>query len=76
MASLLIAAPRYIPAWTEARRWNTPEHQEHFRWLGRELAIAVGRTTLLVGPGLGVRRGGEPQVRPTAGRAGPRLCRS
>ena len=49
VASLLIAAPRYIPAWTEARRWNTPEYHEHFQWLGRELTIAIGRTTLLVG---------------------------
>ena len=47
-ASAAILVHDYIPAWTEARRWSTPEHHEHFRWLGRELAIALGRTAALV----------------------------
>ena len=47
--SVLIVMPRYAPIWTEGRRWDTPEYHEHFRWLGRELALAVGRTTILVG---------------------------
>ena len=47
-ASAAIMVRDYLPAWTEARRWSTPEHQEHFRWLGRELAIASGRTVALV----------------------------
>ena len=47
--SVLIVIPRYIPVWSEARRWDTPEYQAHFRWLGRELAIGVARTSALVG---------------------------
>jgi len=47
-ASAAIMVRDYIPAWTEARRWSTPEHQEHFRWLGREVAIAFGRTVALM----------------------------
>ena len=47
--SILIVIPRYLPVLTEARRWSSPEYQEHFRWLGRELTIAVVRTTVLVG---------------------------
>ena len=49
VAALAIAAAVYAPAWTDARRWNTPEHREHFAWLGRELAIGVGRTVVLAG---------------------------
>jgi Bacterial membrane protein YfhO len=48
-ASALILAREYLPIWTDTRRWSTPEHQEHFRWLGRELAIAAGRTVVLAG---------------------------
>jgi len=48
-ASILILAREYLPIWTDSRRWSTPEHQEHFRWLGRELAIAAGRTLILAG---------------------------
>jgi Bacterial membrane protein YfhO len=47
-ASGLILFREYLPIWTDARRWNTPEHQEHFRWLGWELAIAAMRTVALV----------------------------
>ncbi len=46
-ASVAIALYVYAPAWTESRRWSTPEHREHFRWLGRELAVACGRTAAL-----------------------------
>ncbi|WP_435009198.1 YfhO family protein [Tundrisphaera lichenicola] len=42
--SIVIATYVYFPAWTDSRRWTTPEHLEHFRWLGREVAIGVGRT--------------------------------
>jgi len=41
-AALLVAI--YLPAWTEGRRWTTPEHQEHFRWLGREVGLGIART--------------------------------
>jgi hypothetical protein len=47
-ASAFILVREYLPIWTDARRWNTPEHQEHFRWLGRELTIAAARTFVLV----------------------------
>ena len=47
--SALVMAREYLPAWTDARRWSTPEHREHFRWLGREIALALGRTALLAG---------------------------
>jgi len=46
-ASAAILAYDYAPAWTDARRWSTAEHQKHFRWLGRELAIALIRTAAL-----------------------------
>ncbi len=46
-ASVAILLHDYIPAWIDSRRWSTPEHIEHFRWLGREFAIAVGRTAVL-----------------------------
>ena len=49
VASVAILLHDYIPAWTDARRWSTPEHLEHFRWLGRELAIAFVRTVVLFG---------------------------
>ncbi len=49
IASFSIATVRYIPAWTEARRWTAPEFQEHFRWLGTDIAIGVIRTSVLVG---------------------------
>ncbi len=68
VASLLVAAPRYIPAWTEARKWNTPEYQEHFRWLGRELSIAITRTAVLVGLAWAVAAAAIRQVQPV-GRA-------
>jgi Bacterial membrane protein YfhO len=47
VASAAILIYVYLPVWTESRRWTTPEHQEHFEWLGRELAIAFGRTLAL-----------------------------
>ncbi len=43
-ASLAILGYVYLPIWTESRRWSSPEHLEHFRWLGNELAIGFGRT--------------------------------
>jgi len=68
VASLLIAAPRYLPIWTDARRWNTPEHAEHFRWLGNEVAFAVARTSVLVALAWAVAAGAARSVR-TARRA-------
>ena len=47
-ASALIMAREYAPLWTESRWWSTPEYRDHGRWLGRELAIAAGRTATLV----------------------------
>ena len=46
-ASVAILVYDYTPAWLESRRWGTPEHQEHFRWLGREVGIAVARTAAI-----------------------------
>ena len=75
VAALAIAIPRYLPIWTDARRWNTPEHQEHFRWLGRELALATARTAVLVGLAWWVAVAGE-RVRPGRGTEPgmPRRC--
>ena len=64
VAGLMIAAVRYIPAWTEARRWNTPEYREHFQWLGREVAVGVARTTVLVGLAWGFTSVAARAVRP------------
>ena len=63
-ASAAIMVLDYIPAWTEARRWTTPEYREHFRWLGREVAIALGRTVALVAVAwaLIVRAAKEPRA--------------
>ncbi|HEX8199426.1 MAG TPA: hypothetical protein VF590_02985, partial [Isosphaeraceae bacterium] len=47
VASLPILALVYTPAWTEARRWATSYHLARYRWLGRELAGAAGRTALI-----------------------------
>jgi hypothetical protein len=44
----------YAPVWTEPRRWPTPGHQLHFRWLGRELVASAVRTFALAGLGWGV----------------------
>lgn len=38
----------YLPAWTDTRRWTTPGHLRHFRWLGREVAFASARTLVFV----------------------------
>jgi hypothetical protein len=46
-ASALILGYVYLPIWTETRKWTTPEHLEHFHWLGNELAIGFGRTFVL-----------------------------
>ena len=37
----------YAPVWTEPNRWNHARHVLQFRWLGRELSIAIGRTVIL-----------------------------
>jgi hypothetical protein len=47
IVSAVILVDLYVPAFTEARRWSTPEHLEHFRWLWRELGWAGGRTVAL-----------------------------
>ncbi len=46
-ASAAILVYDYAPAWMESRRWDTPEHREHFGWLGRELAVASARTAAI-----------------------------
>jgi len=71
--SIAIAAYLYLPAWTEYRRWNTAEYREHFRWLGRELAVGVARTAAL---GLAAwalisRAAKEPEARRRARRMAP-----
>ncbi len=73
VASAAILAHDYIPAWTEARRWNAPSHLEHFRWLGRDLAIALVRTAALsLGAwALARRASAEPDARRRAWLAAP-----
>jgi Bacterial membrane protein YfhO len=46
-ASALILGYVYLPVWLNSKRWTTPDDLEHFRWLGRELAIGFGRTLVL-----------------------------
>jgi hypothetical protein len=45
--SIPIATYVYIPVWTHPERWTGPEHIAKFRWLGRELILALGRTAVL-----------------------------
>ena len=47
-----------------------PSTSEHFRWLGRELAIGVGRTAVLVAGGLGPDRAGVARSSSRAPAAG------
>ncbi len=54
----------YVPAWTQARRWNTLGHLQHFRWLGREVAIASARTAALVAAAWAVARAAARSGRP------------
>ncbi|HEY2158433.1 MAG TPA: YfhO family protein, partial [Isosphaeraceae bacterium] len=65
--SIPIVVYVYLPAWTEARRWEGPGHVEHFRWLGREVAIASVRSLVLVIAAWVVARAaarsGRPEVR-------------
>jgi len=37
----------YAPVFSDPGRWTRPYHVARFRWLGRELALAVARTVLL-----------------------------
>src|SRR5262249_62101913 len=41
----------YRPVWTEPNRWSQPYHLDRYRWLGRELTMAVIRTGLLAALG-------------------------
>ncbi len=67
VASIAILVYVYLPGWTEAGRWQTTGHLEHFRWLGREVAIASARTfALVVAAWTAMRaaaRSGRPAVR-------------
>jgi hypothetical protein len=46
-ASALILGYVYLTVWTDARKWTSPEHLEHFGWLGSDLAFGFGRTLVL-----------------------------
>jgi hypothetical protein len=52
--SIPILAYVYAPVWTEPNRWTKPYHLAHYRWLGRELAMASARTALIAGLGWAV----------------------
>ena len=72
VAMVAIAVPIliyvYLPAWTDARRWTTQGHLQHFRWLGRELAIAAARTFVLVLAAWAVAQAAARSARPEARR--------
>ncbi len=57
----------YEPAWTEAQRWATAYHKARYRWLGRELSLALLRTGLIALIGWAVAgraaRGASPRIR-------------
>jgi hypothetical protein len=63
-ASLPILAFVYEPVWTEAHRWTTPYHLARYRWLGRELAGAGGRTALIAFLAWGVAAWAARTARP------------
>ena len=54
--SIPIAIGIYHPVWTAPRRWTEPYHIDRYRWLGRELAIAVVRTAVIAALGWWVAR--------------------
>jgi hypothetical protein len=48
IGSIVVLIDVYGPIWNSGTKWNTPYHLDRFRWLGREIAIAVARTLILV----------------------------
>jgi hypothetical protein len=54
--SIPILGYLYAPVWTEPRRWIEPYHRDRYRWLGRELVLAMIRTGLLAMVGWWIAR--------------------
>jgi hypothetical protein len=54
----------YRPVWTEPNRWSQPYHLDRYRWLGRELTMAVIRTGLLAALGWWAARAAVWATRP------------
>jgi hypothetical protein len=46
----------YTPVWTDPTRWKEPYHLDRYRWLGRELAMAIARTAAVTMLALWVAR--------------------
>jgi hypothetical protein len=49
VASLMMLAWVYEPAWNQTSRWTSVSHVERSKWLAREVAIAAVRLTILGG---------------------------
>ncbi len=45
--SIPIMVHLYTPVWKEPTRWTLPYHLDRYRWLGRELTLAVIRTAVI-----------------------------
>jgi hypothetical protein len=52
LVSIPILYRAYEPAWTDPELWESLYHRARNGWLGRELALAAGRTIVLTGLGL------------------------
>ncbi len=65
----------YAPLWTEPGRWTLPEHTDRYRWLGRELKIAILRTGILALVAGWVAHQAARSLDPVRRRGGPRSCR-
>ncbi len=66
----------YAPVWTQPKRWTEPDHLAQFRWLGRELIVAVIRTALLAALAWWVARSAVRTRNPVNRvRGWPRFCR-
>jgi hypothetical protein len=47
VVSIPILCYLYSPIWTDPNRWGDAYHRDRFRWLGRELSWAAGRTAVV-----------------------------
>ncbi len=52
--SVPIMLALYMPVWTRPLEWVKPYHLLRYRWLGREIAMGVGRNAVLSALALGV----------------------
>ncbi len=55
-ASIPIVLYIYSPIWIDPNQWHEKYHLDRYRWLGRELTLAVTRTALLAAAGWLVAR--------------------